>query len=152
MEKYDVLSKYPPVMENLLLILHALQNANPQRYLAADDLECVAAYLKVTLASIYGVASYYSMFSLKPRGKHIITVCRSPVCRMLGSDDILTEIERCLGVDVDETTADGLFTITQAECLGHCEDAPMMMIDRNVFGRLTPPELQSLLKTYGCIG
>ncbi len=137
MTKAAILEKYPPRMENVLLILHDLQNRNPRNYLSEKDLGLVAGYLETTLGTIYGIASYYSMFSLRPRGRHIIRVCRSPVCHQAGGLDLLTELGRVLDVDPGETTADGQFTLETAECLGHCAVAPAMMVDDRLFGDLT---------------
>ena len=148
MTKTKILAKYAPRMENVLLILHDFQNNNPRNYLPEKDLALIADYLNTTRGSIYGIASYYSMFSLEPRGKHIIRICRSPVCQMIGVSDLLTELYRILRIDIDQTTADGLFTLETTECLGHCERAPAMSIDDTVYGRLTARKIQTVLQQF----
>ena len=148
MDKSDILQKYPPLMENLLLILHEFQDHNPRHYLSEGDLQQIAKYLNVPLAQIYGVVSYYTLFSLRPRGRHIIRICNSPVCSMAGSKTIVAELGRNLGVDIGETTAEGLFTLESTECLGQCDTAPGMSIDKNYFGDLTPKKIKATLQEY----
>jgi NADH-quinone oxidoreductase subunit E len=148
MDKTDILDKYPPSMENVLLILHELQNNSPRQYLSEDSLAMIADYLKVPYSSVYGVVSYYSMFSLIPRGKHIISVCNSPVCRMADSNGILAKLRNYLGIDVGATTADDVFTLETTECLGQCDTAPGMSVDEVYYGNLTARKIRHILKDY----
>jgi NADH:ubiquinone oxidoreductase subunit E len=140
-----ILKRYEPVEDNLLLILHDLQNSNPRNYLETDDLDRVVRYLNLTRSAVYGVVQYYGMFSLDPRGKHIIRMCISPVCRLLKGIDVLGELESLLKIKVGETTADGLFTLEESECLGHCDRAPVLMLDEEIHGNLTRDSLLSLI-------
>jgi NADH:ubiquinone oxidoreductase subunit E len=135
-------------MENVLLILHEFQNCNPNHYLSEDDLAMIARYLNVPYSSIYGMVNYYTLFSLKPRGKHIIRICNSPVCDMAGAKDIFTELHRNLKIDFGETTAEGLFTLETTECLGQCDTAPGMSIDEVFYGNLTAKKINHILKDY----
>ena len=148
MDKADILHRFTPVMENVLLILHAFQDRNPQNYLSEEDLAKIAEYLNVPCSAIYGVVSYYSMFSLKPRGKHIIRVCNSPVCRMSDSNEIITILCNHLEIDIGETTPEGLFTLEAAECLGQCDTAPGMSIDEAYYGNLTGVEIERIIRSY----
>jgi len=148
MTKSDILEKYPPSMENVLLILHDFQNNNPRNYLPQKDLALIANYLNTTYSSIYGVASYYTMFSLTPRGKHIIRICRSPVCHLVGASDLFTELYKVLKIEISETTPDGLFTLESTECLGQCERAPAMSIDETFYGTLTAKKIKTILRQY----
>ena len=148
MDKRDILHKYPPLMENVLLILHDFQNSNPHHYLSENDLAMIAGYLNVPYSSIYGVVTYYSMFSLTPRGKHIIRVCHSPVCRMADSNDILVGLRNYLGIDICGTTSDGVFTLETTECLGQCDTAPGMSVDEEYHGNLTGEKIKSIIKDY----
>ncbi|MBW6501423.1 MAG: NAD(P)H-dependent oxidoreductase subunit E, partial [Bacteroidales bacterium] len=93
-----------------------------------------------------GVAGYYSMFSLIPRGRYIIRVCNSPVCNMMGSAGLIEALGSLLGIGVGETTPDGLFTVEEAECLGICDVAPAMMVNLKVYGNLTRKSLESVLE------
>ncbi|MFO7574891.1 MAG: NAD(P)H-dependent oxidoreductase subunit E [Bacteroidales bacterium] len=130
---------------DLLPLLHALQDSHPQNYLTGESLKAAARHLSINLSWVYGVAGYYSMFSLEPRGRYIVRICNSPVCNLLGSEAMLETIESLLGVHTGETTPDGLFTIEESECLGICEVAPAMMINRDVYGNLTPERIAGIL-------
>ncbi|HSO18443.1 MAG TPA: NAD(P)H-dependent oxidoreductase subunit E [Desulfosarcina sp.] len=149
MKKSDILNQYAPRMENLLLILNDLQRRHPHNYLTAKDIAMAAGYLNTTLSAVYGVASYYSMFSLQPRGRHIIRICRSPVCDAAGLGGLLGELQRILGITVGETTPDRLFTLETAECLGLCDAAPAMMVDDTVHGNLTAAGIEAVIRRYG---
>ncbi|WP_372677217.1 NAD(P)H-dependent oxidoreductase subunit E [Desulfosarcina sp.] len=148
MKKTDILARFPPRMENLLLILNDLQNQSRMNCLSKKDLTRVAKYLNTTLSTIYGVASYYSMFSLTPRGRHIIRMCRSPVCHCAGVSDMFDELTRLLKIEVGATTPDRLFTLETAECLGQCDLAPAMMIDDVAYGNLTAASLATIIGRY----
>ena len=148
MKKSDVLEKYPPLMENLLLILHDFQNNNPRNYLSEKDLGMIAKYLNTPYSSIYGVASYYTMFSLKPRGKQIIRICQSPVCHMAGLSDIISDLQNILKINIGETTPDGLFTLETTECLGQCDKPPAMAINEAFHGGLNTKNIEAILLNY----
>lgn len=140
-----ILKKYEPVSDNLLLILHDLQNSHPHHYLQQEDLDRVARYLNTTQAQIFGVVEYYSMFSMTPRGRYIVRLCISPVCRLMGGIDILHELEKILDIRNGATTPDGLFTLEHSECLGHCDKAPVLMINEEVYGHMTLEKINALI-------
>jgi len=148
MSRADLLAKFKPDKENLLLILHELQNANQRNYITTEDITEVAKFLNVSYSSVYGVVTYYSMFSLKPRGKFIIRVCCSPVCEMADSENILLTLKKLLSVEIGDTTADGLFTLETSECLGQCAESPAMIINDRFFGNLNPDLLKAILDKY----
>lgn len=145
MSTEDILSNFKPVKDNLLPILHHLQDNNPQNYLTDEVLEATAKYLNMTRSSVYGVVGYYSMLSRKPRGKFVIRICSSPVCSMMGSLNLLDWLSQRLGISVGHTTPDGLFTIEESECLGRCGKAPSMMINRDFYGNLNPESIDSII-------
>jgi NADH-quinone oxidoreductase subunit E len=145
MDIKSILSKYPPEMDNLLNMLHELQDAHPKNYLPDDSLKEVAGYLNTTLSSVYGVVNYYTMFSTKPRARHIVRVCHSPVCHLMGAGTILEVLEKHLGVGLKEATPDGMFWIEHSECLGICDIAPAITIDNEPFGYLTEQEIVKIL-------
>ncbi|PKP04957.1 MAG: NADH-quinone oxidoreductase subunit E [Bacteroidetes bacterium HGW-Bacteroidetes-6] len=130
----------------LLNYLHEMQNSHPQQYLTEEVLNSAAQKYGLTKAEIYGVASYYSMFSLKPRGKYIIRICQSPVCQMMGSQSLTEFLENKLRLVAGETTSDGIFTLEHTECLGRCGKAPSMMVNKDVFTELTQEKLESLIE------
>lgn len=140
--------KFKPDMDNMLAILHEVQDANPNNYLTEADMKAVADYLNTTYSHIYGVATYYTMFSVVARGKYIIRLCNSPVCNMEGSISLVEKLKIILGIGIGDTTLDGLFTLEYTECLGRCGVAPGMMINRDLYGKLTPDMLESILNKY----
>ncbi|MCS7233699.1 MAG: NADH-quinone oxidoreductase subunit NuoE [Synergistetes bacterium] len=144
----DVLSKFEPRRENLLDILHAVQETSPNNSLSSEDIEMIAKYVGITPAEVYGTATFYTMFSVKPRGKHVIRVCVSPACHLLGGESILEALKEELGVDVGDTTKDGLFTLEISSCLGICGVAPAMMIDEIAYGNLTPARVRDIINEY----
>lgn len=141
----DIQSKYSPKTENLLLILTEIQDSNGNNSLSAEDIAWVAGYLKIPLSAVYGVVTYYSLFSTSPRGRYVIRVCRSPVCTMLGADRVMNNLQSVLGIHEREVSDDGLFSYEKAECLGQCEKAPAMMINRDVFGKLTQTKITGII-------
>jgi len=143
-ELSEILAKYSPDKENLISILHDIQDNNPRNYISEDDMRSVSEYLNITLSSVYGVVTYYSMFSLKPRGSNIIRICSSPVCEMTGSEGILKELERKLSIGKGETTSNGLFTLETCECLGHCEESPCMIVNDRFYGNLTSDKIDEI--------
>ncbi len=135
-------------MENLLLILHDLQNNNPRNYLSEKDLGLTAKYLNTSYSSIFGVASYYTMFSLTPRGEHIIRIGQSPVCHLADLSDIFSELQNILKIDIGETTSDGQFTLETSECLGQCDKAPVMTVNEALYGGLSANSVKAILRKY----
>jgi len=147
MDRNDVVKRYEPVKDNMLNILHALQNNNPNNYLTSEDLKLVAQYLNITLSSVYGVVNYYSMFSLKPRGKFVVRVCKSPLCYMVDDDNVMQEIKNKLGIELDQTTEDSLFSLEASECLGHCAEAPVMMINEKNYKSLDSAKIENMFQS-----
>ncbi|MBE0636601.1 NAD(P)H-dependent oxidoreductase subunit E [Candidatus Bipolaricaulota bacterium] len=121
----------------MLDMLHDLQDAEPKNYLRPEALQAVADYLSVPVSDVVSTATFYTMYSLKPRGKHVIRFCESPPCQLVGAESLIEILSELLGVAVGETTADGAFTLETASCLGVCGVAPAMMIDAEVYGNLT---------------
>lgn len=146
MNRELIFQKYENKPENILLILHEIQNLNPRKYLTEEDLKEVSQKLNLPYSFVYGVASFYTMFSLKPRGKYIIRVCESPPCHLSGSEDILTELKNILKVDIGETTSDNLFTLELTSCLGVCGVAPAIMINDEVYGNLTNEKIREIIE------
>ncbi len=141
----EIIKQFEPVQHNLLNILHALQDRHPQNYLTEQALDETARYLKLTKSSVYGVAKYYTMFSLEPRGRYIIRLCVSPVCELLKANQIMAVLEKNLGIRAGETTSDGLFTLELSECLGQCQEAPSMMVNNEVYSGLGEEEVLRVL-------
>ena len=138
----DKFSAHP---SNLIMILHEIQKTRPRHYISREDMRWAARYLNLSLGTVYGVVHYYSLFSDVPRGRHVIRVCQSPVCRMMGTGTVAADLEAVLGAPVGTVTADSDFSVEPTECLGHCERAPVMMIDEVVHGPLTHAKINAVI-------
>jgi len=132
-----LLERYPASREHMLDMLHDLQDAEPRNYLSSDALRAVAEYVSVPLSEVMSAATFYSMYSLEPRGRHIVRLCESPPCQLMGAESLLDALTDYLHVAVGGTTEDGAFTVETTSCLGVCGVAPAMMIDAEVHGNLT---------------
>lgn len=146
METIEILKNYEKRQDNLLTILHEIQNSKQTHHLSKEDLKNVAEYLDLPLSFVHGVASFYTMYSMKPRGKYIVRVCQSPPCHLMGSTSISKELINILGIKFGQTTQDGLFTLEMTSCLGVCGVAPAIMINETVYGNLTPEKLKSIIE------
>jgi len=139
--------KYPTEHKQsaVLAALRAVQHEN-QGYLTTELMDAVAEYLEMPKIAVYEVASFYSMFELKPVGRHSISVCTNISCMLCGGYDILAYIEQKLGIKVGESTADGKFFLKQEEeCLAACSFAPMMQVDHVYYENLTPEKVDQIL-------
>lgn len=123
----------------LIQVLHAAQQLFG--YLSADVVRYVATSLRLPLAHVYGVITFYHFFTMKPRGKYNIMVCTGTTCHVRGSKKLLERLETQLGVKESETTKDNLFTISSARCIGACALAPAVAIGDDVYGKLSPDKV-----------
>ena len=142
-----IVHTYKDVRGGLIPALHAVQavygNHVPEGALAE-----LAQGLNIPPCQIYGVATFYTLFSMTPRGANIIRVCESPPCHLLGAQSIIGILEDELGIQVGETTSDGLFTFEMTSCIGACDMAPAMMINEEVYGNLTRDKITKILKKF----
>ena len=145
MKREKILQRYGRTGDNLLSVLHDIQDASPEHYLSDGDLRAAADHLGLAYSFVYGVATFYTMYSLKPRGKNLIRVCQSPPCHLLGSSTISRELMRLLGVGFGQTTPDKLFTLEMTSCLGVCGVAPAMMVNERVYGNLTVERIAEVI-------
>ena len=118
-------------------------------YLPKDALAYTSKELDLPLSQLFSIATFYTAFSLKPRGRHIISVCRGTACHVKGGDKILEAVERHLGIKEGETTSDLEYTLETAACFGCCALAPTMMINKEVYGRLTPKKVVEIFGHEG---
>ena len=139
-------AKYPAEWKRsaVMAALRVAQDANGG-WLTTELMDAVAAYLEMPPIAVYEVASFYSMYELKPVGRHKICVCTNVSCLINGSDRVVEHLEKRLGVGLGETTADGQYTLKEVECLGACCGAPMMQIGRQYFENLTPERIDAIL-------
>lgn len=142
----EVINKYKEMPGALLPVLQEAQGI--YGYLPIEVQQMVADGLGVSLSEVYGVATFYSQFSLTPKGKHRISVCLGTACYVKGADKVLERLETKLGIKSGECTPDGLFSIDSCRCVGACGLAPVMMIDDDVYGKLTPEMVDGILEKY----
>jgi NADH-quinone oxidoreductase subunit F len=143
----ETCKRFSQTKGGLLPALHAVQGLCGN-WLPLEALQLVAQGMDITYAYLYGVMSFYTMFSSTPRGKYIIRTCESPQCHILGAENMLDVLKAELGVDVGETTKDGLFTLEMTACLGCCEVSPVMQVNEVLHGRLTPERIKGILADY----
>lgn len=142
----ELIEELPPKRESVIPALQKIQKS--RGYLPEDALETIADYTDTPLANVTGIATFYSQFYLEPQGEHTIKVCQGTACHIKGADNILDELKRELDVTAGEVTADGKFTLTNVRCLGACSLAPVIMVDENVHGNLSPEEAIDVLEEY----
>ncbi|GAB4532741.1 MAG: NADH-quinone oxidoreductase subunit NuoE [Anaerolineae bacterium] len=142
-----ILVRYPRGDRGFLIpILQEVQGF--YGYISPEVVDEIAGFTRVPPGEIYGVASFYSQFRFSRPGKHVVQVCLGTACHVRGSERILELLEHQLQVKAGETTPDGLFSLERAACFGCCALAPVVMVDRDVHGRLNSPKAQKLLKQY----
>ncbi len=142
----EIIARYPEGKQKsaLIPILHMAQD-DFGGWLDAPTMDYVAEILQIKPIEVYEVATFYSMFNTKPVGKYLLEVCRTGPCMLNGSDDIIDYIKEKLDIKEGETTADGLFTLKPAECLGACGYAPMMQLGEHFKEHLTKEKVDTLI-------
>jgi NADP-reducing hydrogenase subunit HndA len=130
----------------LINVLHRAQGIFG--YLPAEVQEVVARELKVSVAKVYGVVTFYSFFTMVPRGKYPISVCTGTACYVRGAEKVLDEFKRLVKVPVGETTPDGKFSIAGLRCVGACGLAPVVLVGDKTYGRVAPDGVRKILKEY----
>ncbi len=145
-ELMDVIAEYKNEQGALMPIMQRAQDI--YGYLPIEVQEIIADNLHIPLSQVYGVATFYSQFALKPKGKYKIGVCMGTACYVKGSAKVLEKIQETLGIGMKETTEDGLFSIEDTRCLGCCGLAPVMMINDDVYGMVTPEQIDGILDKY----
>ena len=142
LENYDSHSSSP--------LIHLLQEIqNKQGFLSRESLEMVSNKTGISPSRVYGVATFYHQFRLKPEGLHKISICKGTACHVAGVESLYKELVNELNLkNGEDTSDDGLFTIQEVRCLGACSLAPVIKIDETVYGKMTPKRMKSLLKQY----
>ena len=143
---YGILDNYEKEEKYLIPILQDAQNE--YGYLPEEVLKEIACNLDLSLSQVYGVVTFYTQFHLEPRGENIIRVCQGTACHVRGAGPVLEKIEEELGIDSGETTEDLKFTLETVACIGACGLAPVIMVNDNTHGRLTPEKVPEILEQY----
>ena len=132
--------------KSLIEKLHDIQDHHPDtHYLPEKDMIELSEQSCVAPSKVFGVATFYTMFSTKPRGKHIIRICENQTCHMAEAESVIEHLQQVLGIEIGETTQDGLFTLELSSCLGMCSVAPAMMIDEIPFGNLSNEKIDKIV-------
>ena len=142
----EVLKAHKEVQGALIPVLHEVQGM--YGYLPEDVLKVVSQELEIPMSEIYGVATFYSIFSLKPKGEYIIRVCMGTACYVKGAQLLLDKLSEELEIEVGMTSDDQKFTLESTRCIGACGLAPAIMINDKVYGRLVPADIKKILEEY----
>lgn len=146
MQKFrEIVARYPEGKQKsaLIPVLHLAQEE--WTWLDVPTMDYVASLLSIAPIEVYEVASFYTMFHLKPVGKYVLEICHTGPCMLRGSDQLIQHVKDRLGIEAGQTTADGLFTLKPAECLGACGYAPMMQLGKFYRENLTPEKMDTIL-------
>lgn len=131
---------------SLISVLHKAQEIFG--YLPEEIQEFVAENLELPISKVYGVVSFYQFFTMTPKGKYPISVCMGTACYVRGAENILNDIKNYLGIDVGQTTPDGLFTLDTLRCIGACGMAPVVIVGKDVYGKEEVKEIRKILERY----
>lgn len=145
----EIIARYPEGKQKsaLLPVLHLAQEEN-NGWLSVEAMDYVAELLQIKSIEVYEVATFYSMYNLKPVGKYVFEVCQTGPCMLNGSDNIIAYIKEKLGIEAGQTTTDGLFTLKTVECLGACGYAPMMQVGKFYKEHLTKEKVDGIIEEF----
>jgi len=142
----EICQKFNNDEGELINILHNVQGEFG--YLPAEVQEIIAKELKISVAKIYGIVTFYSFFSMTPKGEHPISICLGTACYVRGAEKVLDEFKKQLNIKVGESTADGKFSLNCLRCVGACGLAPVVMIGDKTYGRVAPDQVKEILDEY----
>ncbi|HNY53748.1 MAG TPA: NADH-quinone oxidoreductase subunit NuoE [Bacteroidales bacterium] len=142
----EICASYNRDPQELINILHACQEHFG--YLPAEVQEVISAETGIPVAKIYGVVTFYSFFSMTPKGKHPISICMGTACYVRGAERVLEEFKKELKLQVGQTTPDGKFSLSSLRCVGACGLAPVVLIGDKTYGRVAPDDVKKILKEY----
>ncbi len=142
----EIIAKYKDTPGALIPVLHEAQEL--YGYLPFEVQKIIADGLDIPVAKVYGVVTFYSQFSLTPKGKYRISVCLGTACYVKGAAEILDKLKERLSIDVGECTDDGLFSLDSCRCIGACSLAPVVTINEEVYGKLVPEDIDGIIDKY----
>ena len=142
----EIIDKYPAQPSVLIQLLLDIQSEC--NWISKEAIQSVSERLRIPLSQIYRVASFYKAMSLMPRGKHVINVCLGTACHVRGAPRIIDKVEESLGIKTGETTEDMKFTLERVNCLGCCALGPVMVVDKDYHGKMTPVKVKEVLRDY----
>ena len=138
--------KYQPIKDNLIQMLNEVQEH--YGYIPMRAQKALSEFLKVPMAEVYGVITFYSRFTLKPKGKYNVAICLGTACFVKGSEKLLDRVKEKLKIDVGQTTPDGKFSIDATRCVGACGLAPVFMVNEEVYGKANIEKVDKVLEEY----
>ncbi len=141
----EVVSRYPEKKSAILPVLYMAQKEFG--HLSQEAIEYVAKLMAIPAAHLYGIVTFYTMFNMKPVGRHHLQVCRTLPCALLGSERIINYLKKKLGINLGETTPDGKFTLSEVECLASCGTAPVMQINDDYCENLSEEKIDEMLQS-----
>ncbi len=144
----EIVGRNGKTPDRLISVLTDLQKQKNRNYLSHEDLKAIADAMDLPESRVYSVATFYSLLSTQPRGKHIIRICRDVPCHVNGSFDLVAELKNILQIGIGETTRDGVFSIEYTSCLGCCEMSPVISVDDNIYGGMTADDLPRIIEEY----
>ena len=142
----DICKSFDNQAGELINVLHKTQEA--LGYLPKEVQQVIAKELNISEANVYGVVTFYTFFTMKPKGKHKISVCMGTACYVRGADKVVDELKKELKINVGEVTSDGKFSLDCLRCVGACGLAPVMLVGDKVHGRIDPKEVKGILDGY----
>ena len=142
----EIIGKYASLEGGIIEAFHAIQKE--LNYLPEEAIIAAAEVFNLPVKEAYGVATFYSYFSIKPRGKYVIRICESAPCHIAGAEDVIKALENELGIKMGETTPDGKFTLELTECVGQCQETPVITINGNPYVGVTPEKISQILAKY----
>ena len=142
----ETCSKFNNDPQELINVLHGCQEHFG--YLPAEVQEVISEHLNVPVAKIYGVVTFYSFFTMTPKGKHPISICMGTACYVRGAEKVLDEFKKELGIKVGESTKDNKFSLSSLRCVGACGLAPVVLVGDKTYGRVAPDDVKGILKEY----
>ncbi|MBK9391099.1 MAG: NADH-quinone oxidoreductase subunit NuoE [Bacteroidetes bacterium] len=142
----ETCSKFNNDPQELINVLHGCQEHFG--YLPAEVQEVISEHLNVPVAKVYGVVTFYSFFTMTPKGKHPISICMGTACYVRGGEKVLEEFKKELGIKVGESTKDNKFSLSSLRCVGACGLAPVVLVGDKTYGRVAPDDVKGILKEY----
>jgi NADH-quinone oxidoreductase subunit E len=139
----EIIGRYPVAKSALIPLLHLAQEQDG--YVADDAMEHIAELVGVTAAEVLGTCSFYEMFKRHPVGTYLVNVCTNISCLLLGGEELLAHVEERLGVRAGSTTADGMFTVEEVECIAACTEAPCLQVNYRYVHKATPADVDALI-------
>ncbi len=146
----DICAEFNNQEGELINVLHQVQSK--LGYLPAEVQEVIAKELRMSVAKVYGVVTFYSFFTMLPQGEHPISICMGTACYVRGAEQVLTEFKRQLKIEVGQTSPDGKFSLSSLRCVGACGLAPVVTVGEKVYGRVAPQQVGQIISEYqeGC--